>query len=245
MSLELLRYEIALGDAELLLLGVARETNDLHAVQERRRDRLELVPRADEEDPRKVEGQVEIVVAEARVLRGVEYLEHGARRVASPVRAHLVDLVDHEDRVLRPGIAETADLGLVADTADRDANELASERARDRLPQRGLADAWGPDEAEDRSREVVLQLRDGEVLDDPLLHLLEVVVVLVEDLPRLLEVEVVLGRRVPRERQGPLEIRANHAVLGGRGRQLREPVELAARLLLRLLGKVRVLDLSP
>ena len=78
MGLELLRHEIALGNPELLLLGIAREANDLHAVEERRRDRLELVRRADEEDPRKVERQIEIVVAEARVLRGVEHLEHRA-----------------------------------------------------------------------------------------------------------------------------------------------------------------------
>ena len=43
----------------------------------------------------------------------------------------------------------------------------------------------------------LLQLRDREVLDDPLLHLLEVEVVLVEHLARVVEVEVVLGRRVP------------------------------------------------
>ena len=73
-------------------------------------------------------------------------------------------------------------------------DELAPERARDRLAERRLADAGRADEAEDRAGDVVLQLRDGEVLDDPLLHLLEVVVVLVEDAPRLLEVEVVLGR---------------------------------------------------
>ena len=74
-----------------------------------------------------------------------------------------------------------ADLGLVADAADRDADELAAERARDRLAERRLADAGRADEAEDRPGDVALQLRDGEVLDDPLLHLLEVVVVLVED----------------------------------------------------------------
>ena len=37
------------------------------------------------------------------------------------------------------------------------------------------------------------QLRDREVLDDPVLDLLEVEVVVVEHLPRVLEVEVVLG----------------------------------------------------
>src|SRR5205823_8053835 len=143
-------------------------------------------------------------------LLWVEHLEHGARRVAAPVRAHLVDLVDQEDRVLRLGVAQRADdrarhradvrapvpadLRLVSNAADRDADELAPERPRDRLPERGLADAGWSDEAEDRPEDVTLQLRYRQVLDDPVLDLFQVEVVLVEDAPRLLEVEVV-GRR--------------------------------------------------
>ena len=149
------------------------------------------------------------MVAEARVLLGVEHLEHRRGRVAAEVGTHLVDLVDQEDGVRRLGVADrahdraghgadvgapvAADLGLVADAADRDPREGAAERARDRLAERGLADAGRADEAEDRAREVVLQLRDGEVLDDALLHLLEVEVILVEDLLGVVEIEVVLG----------------------------------------------------
>jgi hypothetical protein len=137
------------------------------------------------------------------------------------------------------------DLGLVSDAADRDAHELAPERAGNRLPERGLADSWRPDEAEDRPREILLELRDGEMLDDPLLHLLEVVVVLVEDLARLVEVEVVLGRFPPGNGDDPFQIGADDAVLGGGGRQLRQAVELATRLLLDFLGEVGLFDLRP
>src|SRR3712207_2628335 len=76
---------------------------------QRRRDRLELVRGADEEDLREVERQVEVVVAERRVLLRVEHLEHRARGVAAEVGAHLVDLVDEEDGVARLGVAERAD----------------------------------------------------------------------------------------------------------------------------------------
>ena len=90
-----------------------------------------------------------------------------------------------------------ADLRLVAHAADRHAHELAAERARDRLAERGLADAGRADEAEDLARDLVAELRDREVLDDPLLDLVEVEVVVVEDLARVLEVEVVLGVACP------------------------------------------------
>ena len=44
-----------------------------------------------------------------------------------------------------------ADLGLVADAAEGDADELAAERARDRLAERGLADAGRADQREHRA----------------------------------------------------------------------------------------------
>ena len=73
-----------------------------------------------------------------------------------------------------------ADLGLVAHAAERDAHELALHRPRDRLAERGLADAGRADEAQDRPLHVALELAHGEVLDDALLDLVEVVVILVE-----------------------------------------------------------------
>ena len=183
-------------------------------------------------------GQVEVVVAEGVVLRRVEDLEHRARRVAAEVGAHLVDLVDHEHRVARAGVAQraddraghradvgaavAADLGLVADAADRDPLELAAERAGDRAAEAGLADPGRADEAEDRAGRVRVQLAHREVLEDPVLDLLEVVVVGVEDLAGVADVEVVLGLDRPRQLDEPLEIGADDAVLGGRRRQLLE-----------------------
>ena len=88
------------------------------------------------------------MVAEGRVLLRVEHLEHRARRVAAEVGAHLVDLVDHQHRVVRAGVAQraedrpghrpdvgaavAADLRLVAHAADRDALERALQAAGDR-----------------------------------------------------------------------------------------------------------------
>jgi hypothetical protein len=62
------------------------------------------------------------------------------------------------------------------------------------------------------------------VLDDPLLDLLEVVVILVENLPRTLEIEIVGGRDGPGERDDPVEVGADDPVLRG-GR--REPLQPA------------------
>ena len=196
------------------------------------------------------------MIAEVLVLLRIEHLEHRARRIAAEVGAHLVDLVDQQHRVHRLGVAERADdraghcadvrapmapdLRLVSHAADRQPRELASDRARDRLPERRLADAGRPDEAQDRAGEVVLELRDGEVLEDAVLDLLEVVVVLVENSPRVLQVEVVLRDLVPGQRDQPVEVRADDAVLGRRRGDLLQAGKLAVDGLLHVLGKLEL-----
>src|SRR5829696_1888983 len=262
VALDLPRDEVALGDLELLLLRVARELDDLHAVAERARDRVQRVRRRDEHHAREVVGNVEVVVAERRVLLGVEHLEHRAGGIPAVVGAHLVELVDHEDRVLRAGVAQrahdhaghradvgppvAADLRLVADAAGADALELAAHRAGDRAPEGRLADAGRPDEAQDRGpATLVRELADREELEDAILDLVDVVVVRVEHLARVREVEVVVGRAAPGQRRDPLEPGPDHAVLGRGGRELLEPRELTVGLLAHELGQRQLRELLP
>ena len=142
-----LRREEPAGDLDLLELGVAGNLQDLHAVAQRLRNRVQHVGRADEHDVRQVVLDVEIVVEERVVLFRVQHLEQRRRRVAAEVHRHLVDFVEQEDRVHRAGLlhhlddlageradvgaAMAANLGFVADAAERQAHELAVHRARD------------------------------------------------------------------------------------------------------------------
>src|SRR5579859_1167156 len=135
-----------------------------------------------------------------------------------------------------------ADLGFVAHAADREPDERALERSCDRLAERRLADARRPDEAEDLPGRVVSELRDREMLDDPLLHLLEVEVILVQDLACVREIEVVGRRPSPRQRRDPVEVGADDAVLGGCSRQPFETSQLTQRSLLGILRQVERLD---
>ena len=120
--------------------------------------------------------------------------------------AELVHLVEHEHRVVRAGLAQAlhdlarhradvrasmaADLGFVVDAAQARAHELETERARDALAERGLADAGRADEAQDRAAAVRVQLAHREVLEDAPLDLVEAVVIGVENLARLRDVDV-------------------------------------------------------
>src|SRR4029453_14556590 len=171
-------------------------------------DWIEQVAGRDEQDLAEVERHLEVVVLEGAVLLRIEDLEQGRRRVAPEVHPDLVDLVEHEDRVVRAGRLDVlygpagpppyvgppvaADLRLVVDAAEAHPDELAAHGPRDRLAKRRLADAGRPDEREDRAADLVREGADREVLQDPLLDLLQAVVVLVQDPGGLLDVELVV-----------------------------------------------------
>ena len=93
-----------------------------------------------------------------------------------------------------------------------------------------------------RSQPALPQLLDGEVLDDPLLDLVEIVVVFVEHAARLDRIEPILGRLVPRHVQHPVEVGADHLVLGRRRRHALEAIDLAVRDRRDALGQVRLGD---
>ena len=224
---------MASGDRELLLDRVPRQTDDLHPVQEGGLDRIEDIRRGDEEHLREVVRHVQIVVSEGEVLLRIEDFEEGRARIAAVVRADLVDLVEHEDRVGRASLVNTlddaaghrahvgpamaADLGLVSHSAQGQPDKLPIQRPGDGAAERRLPHARRPDETEDRSLERLLQGMDREKLEDALLDLLDVVVVLVEDRPRAFEIPGVLREGAPGQARHPVEVGADDRGLGGVG----------------------------
>ena len=154
--------------------------------------------------------------------------------VAAEIAAELVDLVEHEDGVVGAGAAEglddlagegadvgaavAADFGFVVHAAHGDAGELAAEGAGDGAAEGGFAHAGRSDEAEDGAFEDGLELEDGEVVEDAVLDLFEVVVIFVEDFGGALDIDLGAGGGGPGEGGHPLELGAGHAVFGrGRG----------------------------
>src|SRR5262249_23111685 len=114
------------------------------------RDGIEHVRSADEQDLRQVEGYVEVVVAEGRVLLRIQHFEQRRRWIPAEIAAQLIHFVHHEDRIvgLRPakilndlsgkrsdvGPAVSAKLSLVVHTPQRDAGKLAAQRTSDAAP---------------------------------------------------------------------------------------------------------------
>src|SRR6185503_6281606 len=92
--------QIPLGDVQFLLLAIAGEPDDFHSISQSRRNWAQLIRRRDEEDSRQVERQVDIVIPEREVLRGIEYLEKRRSRIASEVHPELVDFIQHHHRII-------------------------------------------------------------------------------------------------------------------------------------------------
>ena len=165
--LDLLRQQVAARDVALLILGVAGDADDLHAVQERRRN-VQAVRRAHEHHFGQIEIHLEVVVVEGAVLLRIEHLEQRRGRIAAEVGRHLVDFVQQEQRVAHAALGEilndlaghgadvgaavAADLGLIAHAAQGHAHEFAVGGARHALAQGGLADSGRTDQAQDRDR---------------------------------------------------------------------------------------------
>src|SRR5690242_9129524 len=136
-----------------------------------------------------------------------------------------------------------ADLGLVAHAAQRLPHELAPRGLGDRLAERGLTDAGRADEAQDRPLQFVGPRLDAEVFDDPVLDLLERIMVLVEHRLRRLDILLELGFLAPRQAQQHVEIVAHDGRLGGHRRHRLQLLELGRRLAPRFLGKLELGDL--
>ena len=72
---KLTRDEVATRDLQFFLRRVAGQLDHFHAVAQRPGNGVENVGRTDEHHARQIEGHGEVVIAEGRVLLGVEHLE--------------------------------------------------------------------------------------------------------------------------------------------------------------------------
>ncbi len=258
VRLKLARDKIAPRDLQLLLRRVAGQRDDLHPVAQGAGDRVEHVRGGDEGHPREVEGHGQVIVAERRVLLGVEHLQHRGGRIALETAPHFVDFVEHHHAVARArlldrlddvsgqrpdiGAPVPADFGLVMDAAEADPHERTLHRPGDGLAQRRLAHAGRPGEAEDRRFALRRELAHREILDDPLLDLFQAEMVLLKNAARLRDVDRLFFRQRPGQLHHRIDVGANHSRLAGLLRHALIAAQLLADLRLHLGRHVRLRD---
>src|SRR5580658_7002 len=244
----LLLHQKLFGDFEFFLLGVTMQAKHFHAVLQGGGDGVHYVRCGHEENLRQVVFHVEVVVDEHEILLGIEDFEQGRRRVAAEIHRHLVDFVEHEDRVLGArllhhlddlagqgadiGAAMAADFGLVAHSAKRHADEFSTRGLGDRHTQRSLAHTRRSDEAKNRTLGIFHQLPYGEKFENAFLDLFQPVVIFVQNFFSARDVADFLGALFPRNGQQPVEIVARNRGLGRHGRHGFELLQFLQRLVL-------------
>ena len=138
------------------------------------------------------------------ILLGIKHFKQRGTGITTEILPHLVDFVEQEKRILdrhlghvlqnlarhraNIGPAMATNFGFVTHATETHAHEFTPRRCRDRLPQRGLADARWPDETENWRLQFIDSLLHGEVLDDAFLDLFQPPMIAIKDLAGLGEI---------------------------------------------------------
>ena len=223
------RHQVMLGDSELFLGDVARQADHVHTVEQWPGDCVELVGGADEQDLGQVHAHVQVVVQEFPVLFRVQGFKQCGGRVALEGGADLVDLIQHDYRVryLRVlqglhkfaghgadvGAAVALDFGFVAHAAHAESIELAAEGVGDGMADGGLAHARRAHQQEDGAADFALEGAFGKELDNSVFHVVQAIVITVQDAAGLGQIEMVLRRQAPGYLGQPVQVIAGNAVL--------------------------------
>lgn len=120
------------------------------------------------------------------------------------------------------GFPVAPDVAFVLDPAQAQPHIGAPHGPGDGLADAGFAHPGRAHQTENLSLGLGLELPHRQAFQNPVLHLFQTVVVLVEDLSGLLEVYVVFGGSVPRQFQHRFQIAPDHPCFLGHGRHFAE-----------------------
>mmetsp|Transcript_71336 Transcript_71336/g.204682 ORF Transcript_71336/g.204682 Transcript_71336/m.204682 type:complete len:528 (-) Transcript_71336:879-2462(-) len=241
MCVHRLWYEELVGDGHLLLKDITGQPDDLHSIQQRPRNRVCDVGRANEECLGQVHRSVQVQIAEGRILSRIEDLQQCRGRISAEVSAQLVDLVDQDHRVAnlcdlqrlnylprhRSHIRAPVptDFCNVVQTTYREAEKLPIQRPRDALPDGSLSCTRWPDQTHDLPLGGPFQEAHGHMFKDPFLDILQTIMVLVEHCLRLVDICVVRGVLAPRKHRHPVQVCPAHIEFRRLRLQTRQPAK--------------------
>jgi len=91
----------------------------------------------------------------------------------------------------------TANLRFIAHSAETDSHKFAAQRVGDRLAETGFSYAGWPEKTEDCAVSLRIEFSHGQVFDQPLLYLFQIVVIAIKHLLRLFEIKIIVAQFVP------------------------------------------------
>ena len=96
--LDLLGHQILQGDVDFFVFGIARQTDNLHAIHQRRRN-VQAIGSGDKHHVRQIVFHFGIMVDKSMVLLRIQHFQQGAGRVATEVAPHFVDFIQQKQRI--------------------------------------------------------------------------------------------------------------------------------------------------
>ena len=186
------------------------------------------------------------MISERAVLLRVEHLKERRCRVSPEVASYLIHLVKEEQRIVGAALADAVDdpardgayvrapvasyLSLIPYTAQRHPYELPVGGSCYGFRYRSLSDSRRTYKADDRTLVVLCKVLHGKAFKYPFLHLLESVMIFVEDLLGPVDIAVDLAGLVPRKIEYGLYVCARYVGVRTHRAHLRELVYLLAQL---------------
>ena len=141
--------------------------------------------------------QIEIVVRKGIVLFRIKHLQKGARRIAAVIFGEFIYLIQYDNRIGRSaalnalhdparhgsdiGPPVSANLRLIPDAAQTDSCVGPSKGSGNALSDTCLSGSRCTGKQKDRAGLFLVQEHNGNLLDNPLLDLLQAVVVFIQN----------------------------------------------------------------
>src|SRR5215467_9268041 len=99
MLFQLAWNKVALGNLQFLGFGVAGQFDNFEPISQSRVNWFQPVRRRNEQNTRKIKRDVEIMIGERVVLRGIENFEQGCGRITAKISADLIQFVEQNYRI--------------------------------------------------------------------------------------------------------------------------------------------------
>ena len=246
--------QVILGDHQLLLITVGAEFDDLHAVQKGPGYGIQRIGGSDEHHVGKVKGYLQVMVPIGMVLLGIQNLQQRGAGITPIVGPHFVNFVQQQHRVggaclghgrhnpsghgAHIGLAVPPNIRLIMDTTQRNPNHLSIQAPGDGIGDGGFAHTGRAHQAEDLGRHMGSQLPDGDGFQNPLLHLFQAEVVMLQNFGGRLDIDPLLGGFIPGKIQHGVQIAAQNRSLGRAEGLLAQLLDILQELLLILLFQV-------
>ncbi len=160
------------------------------------------------------------MIGKGGVLLRVQHFEQGRGRITPKIITELVYLIKQKNRIIGPclfqalnntarqgsdiGTAMAANLSLIAHTAKGNTDKLSVHGPGYGLTKRGLTHTGRAGKTENRSMNIWFKLAHGQEFKNPLLDLVQSVMILIQVFLSLVQIQGISGRIGPGQVKNPV-----------------------------------------